>query len=115
MQHRHWFLSCIGNTPLIRLKFPEGHHGAQVWCKLEFMNPAGSSKDRMCLAIVESLESRDLLRHGDVLLEASGGNTAISLAMIAAAKAMPTSHAGHRPLKAALMRGAKIVFLPPTE
>jgi len=83
------------------------------------MNPGGSSKDRICLAIVESLESRELLRHGDVLLEASGGNTAISLAMIAAAKGyaltlvmpdtVPTER--KRLLEA---YGANIVFTPPS-
>jgi cysteine synthase len=119
MQHRHWFLSCIGNTPLIRLRSPEGRRGGQVWCKLEFMNPAGSSKDRMCLAIVESLESRDLLRHGDVLLEASGGNTAISLAMVAAAKGYALTLVMPDTVPPARKRlldayGAKIVSTPPS-
>ena len=119
MQHRHWFLSCVGNTPLVQLRSPEARRGAQVWCKLEFMNPGGSSKDRMCLAIVESLESRDLLRHGDVLLEASAGNTAISLAMTAAAKGyaltlvMPDTVPPERKRLLAAF-GARIVFTPPS-
>lgn len=119
MQHRHWFLSCIGNTPLVQLRSPEARRGAQVWCKLEFMNPGGSSKDRMCVAIVESLESRDLLRQGDVLLEASAGNTAISLAMIAAAKGyaltlvMPDTVPPERKRLLAAF-GVRIVFTPPS-
>lgn len=119
MRHRHRFLSCIGNTPLVQLRSPEARRGAQVWCKLEFMNPGGSSKDRICLAIVESLESQGLLRDGDVLLEASGGNTAISLAMIAATKGygltlvMPDTVPPERKRLLAAY-GAKIVFTSPS-
>jgi len=86
MSRKEGLLSCIGGTPLVRLRFPAAERGAQVWCKLEFMNPGGSSKDRMCLAIVEDMEAKKVIRPGDCLVEASGGNTAISLAMIAAAK-----------------------------
>lgn len=71
---------------MVRLKSPAARRGAQVWCKLEFMNPGGSCKDRMCLAIVNDMEARKKIRPGDRLVEASGGNTAISLAMIAAAR-----------------------------
>jgi cysteine synthase len=77
-------LSCIGNTCLIRLRYPDEAGFAQVWCKLEFLNPGGSPKDRICLAIVNSLESSAGLCKGDALIEASCGNTAISLGMIAA-------------------------------
>jgi len=86
MKHRDTLLSCVGDTPLVKLRFPEALGGAQVWCKLEFLNPGGSLKDRMCLAIVESMEASQGLRPGDTLVEASCGNTALSLAMIAAAK-----------------------------
>ena len=70
----------------MRLKSPAAQRAAQVWCKLEFMNPGGSCKDRMCLAIVNDMEAIKVIRPGDRLVEASGGNTAISLAMIAAAR-----------------------------
>ncbi len=86
MKHRDTLLGCVGDTPLVKLRFPEAQGGAQVWCKLEFMNPGGSLKDRMCLAIVEAMEATQGLRPGDTLVEASCGNTALSLAMIAAAK-----------------------------
>jgi cysteine synthase A len=86
MKHRDTLLCCIGETPLIKLRFPDGLGGAQVWCKLEFMNPGGSVKDRMCLAIIEAMEAEQILQPGDYLVEASCGNTALSLAMIAVAK-----------------------------
>ncbi|MDQ7783822.1 MAG: cysteine synthase A [Desulfomonilaceae bacterium] len=86
MKHGDTLLGCIGRTPLVKLRFPDAQGGAQVWCKLEFMNPGGSLKDRMCLAIVESMEETERLRPGDTLVEASCGNTALSLAMIAAAR-----------------------------
>jgi cysteine synthase A len=83
------------------------------------MNPGGSSKDRMCLAIVEDMEAKKTIRPGDCLVEASGGNTAISLAMIAAAKGyslvlvMPeTVPVERRNLLAAY--GAQIVLTPPS-
>jgi cysteine synthase A len=87
MPDTNGLLSFIGNTPLVRLRFPEG--GAQVWCKLEFMNPGGSCKDRMCWGILEAMEAKGILRPGDSLIEASGGNTAVSLAMIATVKKYP--------------------------
>ncbi len=79
-------VSVIGNTPLVRLHRVGNPTGAQIWCKLESANPGGSVKDRMCLAIVEALEREGRIRAGSTLVEASGGNTAISLAMIAAAR-----------------------------
>jgi cysteine synthase len=86
MNKRHRLLSSVGGTPLVRLETIEPRDGAQIWCKVEHMNPSGSIKDRMCLAMVEGLESKGTIRPGDSLVEASGGNTAISLAMVAAAK-----------------------------
>lgn len=82
---RNNLLSYVGQTPIVRLKFPE-EKGAQVWCKLESRNPGGSIKDRMCLSIIEAMERNQDLRPGDCLVEASCGNTAVSLAMISAAK-----------------------------
>lgn len=86
MNNRHRLLSCVGGTPSVRLESIEPPGGAQIWCKLEYLNPAGSIKDRMCLAMVEAMEAQHSIRPGDSLIEASCGNTAISLAMIAAAK-----------------------------
>lgn len=115
MKPRQTLLSNIGETPLVKLRFPEAQGGAQVWCKLEFMNPGGSGKDRMCLAIIESMEAANILRPGDSLVEASCGNTALSLAMITAAKGygltlvMPdTVHAERKRLLEAF--GAELVL-----
>ena len=86
MKDRDSLLSIVGNTPLVRLKASDEARRGQVWAKLEFMNPGGSVKDRICLAMVESMESAGIIQPGDTLVEASGGNTAVSLAMVAAAK-----------------------------
>lgn len=118
MINRNGLTSFIGNTPLLRLKFPEVSGRAQIWCKLEFMNPGGSCKDRMCLGILESMESKKMLRPGDALIEASGGNTAVSLAMIAAAKkysltiVMPDTVPSERK-RLLSAYGANLVLTPP--
>lgn len=112
-------LSFIGETPLVRLGSSDVPTCGQVWCKLEFMNPAGSSKDRMCKAIVESMEEDGTLHPGDTLVEASCGNTAISLAMISAAKGysltlvMPDTVSRYRQRLLAAY-GARIVLTPAT-
>jgi cysteine synthase len=79
-------LDCIGTTPLVRLQLPKVPKGVEIWAKLEFMNPGGSVKDRVCLGILQDLEASGLLKPGDAIIEASAGNTAISLAMIAASR-----------------------------
>jgi cysteine synthase A len=78
--------TLIGNTPLIRLRklSPEG--GAEVCAKLESQNPSGSVKDRPALAMLEAAEKRGLVRAGATLVEATSGNTGISLAMLCAAR-----------------------------
>jgi cysteine synthase A len=76
----------IAGTPLVRLPrlSPEG--GATVWAKAEFLNPAGSVKDRPALGMVLAAEREGLLSPGATLIEATSGNTGISLAMIAAVR-----------------------------
>ncbi len=72
-------------TPLLKLKTPE--HSADVWAKLENLNPSGSSKERICSAIITEAESRGVLRPGKTtLVEATSGNTGIALAFLCAAK-----------------------------
>lgn len=75
-------LSCIGNTPLIPLNHL--NTSASIWAKCEFLNPFGSVKDRIALAIVDDAEDKGLIRPGDTLIEATAGNTGIGLAMVAA-------------------------------
>ncbi|MEE2777003.1 MAG: cysteine synthase family protein [Acidobacteriota bacterium] len=78
------FSDAVGTTPLVRLRRSVEGLGCQVWAKLEFMNPMGSIKDRMARHLVlEALED-GRLRVGDSLVEASSGNTAMGLAMMAA-------------------------------
>jgi cysteine synthase A len=79
-------LDCIGETPLIRFSrvVPEG--AAEVCGKLESKNPAGSVKDRPALSMVLDAESSGALKPGATIVEATSGNTGISLAMIAASR-----------------------------
>lgn len=79
----HLLLHTIGRTPLIELKRLSPKPEIRLFAKLEGQNPSGSVKDRVALALVESLEARHPLAPGDTLIEASTGNTAIALAMVA--------------------------------
>ena len=79
-------LSLIGNTPLVELTRMSPKKGIRLFAKLEGQNPSGSIKDRIALAMVEEAEGRGELQPGDTIIEASSGNTAISLALIAKQK-----------------------------
>ena len=78
----------IGNTPLLELGNYEKAHGleATILAKLEYLNPAGSVKDRIALAMLDDAESRGLLKPGSVIIEPTSGNTGIGLAAVAAAR-----------------------------
>ncbi len=79
-------LETIGNTPLIRLDSVSLEVGAEVFAKIESFNPGLSTKDRAALFMVERAEDEGLLKPGGVVVEASSGNTGMSLAMICAVK-----------------------------
>ncbi|HEY6557578.1 MAG TPA: cysteine synthase A [Polyangiaceae bacterium] len=79
-------LGLIGSTPLVRLGRVSPAGGAVVWGKAEFMNPAGSVKDRPALAMITAAEEQGRIQSGSTLVEATSGNTGISLAMIAAVR-----------------------------
>lgn len=76
--------NTVGNTPLVRLKRLPGETSNTILAKLEGNNPAGSVKDRPALNMIRQAESRGDIRPGDVLIEATSGNTGIALAMAAA-------------------------------
>jgi len=82
----------IGHTPLLELKKLEAQHGLQtrLLAKVEALNPAGSVKDRIALAIIEDAEHSGTLQPGAVIIEPTSGNTGIGLAAVAAAKGYRT-------------------------
>lgn len=79
-------LELVGRTPLVRLGRVGPPQGAGVVGKLELENPGGSVKDRPALAMIEAAESAGLVGPNSVIVEATSGNTGISLAMIAAVR-----------------------------
>src|ERR1041385_248072 len=78
--------SCVGNTPLVRLQRMRVGGSNTVLLKLEGNNPAGSVKDRPAMSMIQCAEERGEIKPGDVLIEATSGNTGIALAMAAAIK-----------------------------
>ncbi len=110
-------LGAIGKTPLIRLNKIAVDVASKIYVKLESLNPGGSVKDRIGLAMIESAEKKKLLSPGGTIIEATAGNTGVGLAMAAALK-------GYRMIfvlpdkmsedKISLLRayGAEIVIVP---
>ena len=78
----------VGGTPLVKVKNYSKAHGleATVLVKLEYLNPAGSVKDRIAKAMIEDAEKKGLLKEGSVIIEPTSGNTGIGLAAVAAAR-----------------------------
>jgi len=74
----------VGKTPLVRLQRIPGETSNTILVKLEGNNPAGSVKDRPALSMIERAEARGDIKPGDILIEATSGNTGIALAMAAA-------------------------------
>ncbi len=82
-------LELIGGTPLLKLNGYSKRAGvsdAVIFAKLEYLNPAGSVKDRIALAMIEDAEEKGLLKPGATIIEPTSGNTGIGLAAVAAAK-----------------------------
>jgi cysteine synthase len=79
-------LDLVGRTPMVRLHRLPKAGGASVVAKVESLNPAGSVKDRIALAMVEDAERRGVLKPGSTIVEPTSGNTGIGLAMVSAVK-----------------------------
>ncbi len=113
-------LDLIGDTPLVRLRRVVKPASAIVLGKLESLNPGGSVKDRIALAMIEDAERQGRLKPGDTIVEPTSGNTGIGLAMVAAIKGyrliltMPEDMSVER--RALLQRfGAELVLTPAAE
>ena len=115
----HNLEELIGHTPLLELNRYGAKHQfqARVLAKLEYLNPAGSAKDRVGLSMILDAEEKGLLKPGGVIIEPTSGNTGIGLASVAAARGyrviltMPdTMSADRRAMLAAY--GAELVLTP---
>ncbi len=73
-------LSLVGNTPVVKLRGPRG---STILVKLEYFNPTGSHKDRIALYMIRDALERGAVKPGDYIVEASSGNTAVSVAWVA--------------------------------
>lgn len=114
---RHSILEAVGNTPIVRLQRIGAELPVELYAKCEYLNPAGSMKDRMTLRLVDEAEKRGELPPGGTIIEATSGNTGAALAMIAAVRGyrcifvMPDKMS---PEKIASLRafGARVVVCP---
>ena len=77
---------AVGNTPLVRLRRLGEEQGAEVIAKLEYVNPGGSVKDRIGVAMIDAAERDGALAPGGVIVEPTSGNTGIALGMVCAAR-----------------------------
>ena len=113
-------LDLIGSTPVVKLRNIPQKDDAEVWGKLESMNPGGSVKDRICLSMIETAEREGKLKPGGTIVEPTSGNTGIGLALVSAVKGyrliltMPdTMSEERRSLLTAY--GAKLILTPDTK
>ena len=112
-------LGTVGDTPIVRINrlAPDG---VRMYAKLEFFNPMSSVKDRLALAIIVDAEQRGTLKPGQMVVEATSGNTGIALAMVCAARGYPfvafmsdSFSVERRKLMRAY--GAKVILTPAAE
>lgn len=79
-------LELIGNTPMVRINKMAKKGSASIFAKIEFFNPCGSIKDRICISMIEVAEREEKIKPGDTIIEPTSGNTGIGLAFVCAAK-----------------------------
>lgn len=110
----------IGDTPVVKLRHLPDTNGAQVYLKLEFMNPSGSVKDRAAANMIEQAEKDGIINKDTVIIEPTSGNTGIGIAMNAAAKGykavltMPDTMSQER-INLLKAYGAEVVLTPGDE
>src|ERR1041385_7925705 len=110
-------IDLVGDTPIVRLDRVSRDVPGEILAKLEFLNPGGSNKDRIGLAMIEAAERDGKLRPAGTIVEPTSGNTGVGLALVAASKGcrmffvVPDKVA---PEKIALLRafGAEVVICP---
>lgn len=110
-------VDAIGQTPIVRLNSVVGDLESEIYVKVEYMNPAGSMKDRVGLNIIRDAEKRGMLGAGGTIIEATSGNTGAGLAMVAAIRGykcifvMPDKMSQEK-IDALRAYGAKVVICP---
>ena len=75
-------IELIGNTPLIKLRYPSEVTGCNIYGKAEFLNPGGSVKDRAALALLKDAQEKKLISEGGIIVEGTAGNTGIGLCLL---------------------------------
>jgi len=110
--------AAIGRTPVVRLTRVVERGMAEVWVKMEGMNPGGSIKDRTALGMILDAEQRGILRPGQMIVEPTSGNTGIGLAQVAAARGYPLTlclpaQMSEERKRTLLAYGAKLVLTDP--
>src|SRR5271157_5154384 len=75
-------LDLIGNTPLVRIDYPNGSNGVRIFGKLEGNNPGGSVKDRIAYYMIQKAEEEGVLTRDKIILEPTSGNTGIGLSVV---------------------------------
>ncbi len=110
-------IAAIGQTPIVRLNHVVEGIDSEIYVKVEYMNPAGSMKDRVGLNIIRDAEERGMLQPGGTIIEATSGNTGAGLAMVAAIRGykcifvMPDKMS-HEKVDTLRAYGAKVVICP---
>jgi len=109
--------AAIGHTPIVKLNRLAAGLKSRIYCKLEYLNPAGSMKDRIALNMIDEAERRGDLKPGGTIVEATSGNTGMGLAMVSALRGykcifvMPDKQSIEK-VKALRAAGAKVVITP---
>ena len=110
-------LDCIGNTPLIKFNNIDRDTVANIYAKIEFLNPTGSIKDRVAKYILDNAEQDGLLKKGQLIVESTSGNMGLSFAMLGSVKgykcvfALPETISREK-IRALKLFGAEVVLTP---